>query len=152
MAPRPQKVVLDTNCYIDASRTDSASRALQNFCAAAAPGLYMSAVVASELRAGASERDRARLERDVVTPFSRRDRLLVPSGASWVALGTTLAALRKHEGLVLKQVPRSFLFDILIAHSCREAGAVLISRNTADMKRIARVFSFDFAEPYPTRW
>jgi predicted nucleic acid-binding protein len=65
-------------------------------------------------------------------------------------LGKVLAWLKAHEGLDLKAVPRSFVFDILIAHSCREQGLVLVSRNTSDMRRIARVFRFDFVEPYPT--
>jgi len=147
---RRRKFVLDTNCYVDAARNEIAAKALEKFSAAAAPGLYMSAVVASELRAGAS--DMARLERDVITPFLKRDRVLTPSDVSWTILGTTLARLRKSEGLVLKQVPRSFLLDILIAHSCREAGATLISRNSEDMRRIGRVFSFEYEEPYPARW
>jgi predicted nucleic acid-binding protein len=51
--------------------------------------------------------------------------------------------------LVLAQARRSFLFDILLAHSCREAGATLVSANTRDLERIRRVFSFDFVAPYP---
>jgi hypothetical protein len=42
-----------------------------------------------------------------------------------------------------------FVFDILIARSCRELGATLVSRNSADLSRIAKVFSFDFVAPYP---
>jgi predicted nucleic acid-binding protein len=64
-------------------------------------------------------------------------------------LGTTLAALVEDDGLVLRDVRRSFVFDILIARSCREIGATLVSRNAADLTRIARVFSFDFVPPYP---
>jgi hypothetical protein len=52
-----------------------------------------------------------------------------PSPAAWEALGTTLAALVEDEGLVLREVRRSFVFDILIARSCRELGATLVSRN-----------------------
>jgi hypothetical protein len=64
-------------------------------------------------------------------------------------VGTTLAALADSDGLVLRDVRRSFVFDILIARSCREIGATLVSRNTADLIRIARVFPFAFATPYP---
>ena len=64
-------------------------------------------------------------------------------------LGTTLGTLAEREGLVLAQTPRSFIFDILIAHSCREAGATLVSANTRELERIVRVFAFDFVEPYP---
>jgi hypothetical protein len=46
-------------------------------------------------------------------------------------------------------VKRSFVFDILIAHSCREAGAILISSNAADLDRIRQVFDFDYTPPFP---
>jgi predicted nucleic acid-binding protein len=59
--------------------------------------------------------------------------------------------LAEDEGLVLRDVRRSFVFDILIARSCREAGAILVSRNASDLSRIANVFSFDFVPPYPHR-
>jgi predicted nucleic acid-binding protein len=74
-----------------------------------------------------------------------------PSPAAWEALGTTLAALVEEEGLVLREVRRSFVFDILIARSCREIGATLVSRNSTDLSRIAKVFSLDFVAPYPMR-
>jgi predicted nucleic acid-binding protein len=64
-------------------------------------------------------------------------------------LGTTLRWLHEHEGLELKRVKRSFIFDVLIAHSCRELGATLISRNISDLDRIAQVFTFDYAPPFP---
>jgi predicted nucleic acid-binding protein len=148
----PRKFVLDTNCFIDASRTHAEAAAFVEFCAWAAPGLYLSTVVAAELRAGAgSAKDRRILERRVLTPYVRRGRLVNPSVAAWESLGTTLAALVEDDGLVLREVRRSFVFDILIARSCREAGATLVSRNSADLSRIAKVFPFDFVAPYPTR-
>jgi predicted nucleic acid-binding protein len=146
----PRKFVLDTNCFVDASRTETDANAFAEFCARAAPGLYLSTVVAAELRAGAgSAKDRRTLERAVLAPYIRRGRLLTPSAAAWEALGTTLAALVEDDGLVLRDVRRSFVFDILIARSSREIGATLVSRNAADLTRIARVFSFDFVRPYP---
>ena len=148
---RPRKFVLDTNCFVDASRTDTQTVAFAEFCAWAAPGLYLSTIVAAELRAGAgSPTDRRILEREVLSPYMRRGRLLNPSATAWEALGTTLATLVEDEGLVLRDVRRSFMFDILIARSCREIGATLVSRNAADLSRIAKVFAFDFAPPYPT--
>jgi predicted nucleic acid-binding protein len=149
VAARP-KFVLDTNCFVDASRTDDEAAAFAEFCARAAPGLYLSTVVAAELRAGAgSAKDRRTLERQVFSPYIRRGRLLNPSPAAWQGLGTTLAALIEREGLVLHHVRRSFVFDILIAWSCRQIGATLVSRNSSDLSRIARVLSFDFIAPYP---
>lgn len=151
MAGGARKFVLDTNCFVDASRTDDEAAAFAEFCARAAPALYLSTVVAAELRAGAgSARDRRTLERQVLSPYLRRGRVLNPSPAAWDALGTTLAALVEQDGLVLREVRRSFVFDILIARSCREIGATLVSRNSTDLSRIAKVFSFDFVTPYPT--
>jgi predicted nucleic acid-binding protein len=149
-AAGPRKFVLDTNCFVDASRGDADAAALAEFSAWAAPGLYLSTVVAAELRAGAgSAKSRRTLERQILSPYLRRGRLVNPSPAAWEGLGTTLAALVEEEGLVLREVRRSFVFDILIARSCRELGATLVSRNSADLSRIAKLFSFDFVAPYP---
>ena len=150
MAAPPRKYVLDTNCFVDAARSEPAAAAYEAFAARAAPGLWLSAVVAAELRAGArTARARQTLEREVLASYTRRGRVLAPSAASWDALGTALADLGAREGLDLGQVPRSFVFDVLIAHTCREAGAVLVSANARDMARIARVFAFEHVAPYP---
>lgn len=145
-----RKYVLDTNCYIDASHDPQALAALQEFAGRAAPGLYLSSVVAAELRGGArSARERKQLEDRVLGPFARRDRLLTPGAAAWDVLGRTLASLRDREGLQLSQVQRSFAFDVLLASSCREQGVVLVTGNTRDMTRIRRVFTFEYVAPYP---
>ena len=147
-----RKFVLDTNCFVDASRTDVQAAAFTEFCGWAAPSLYLSTVVTAELRAGAgSTKDRRTLERQILSPYVRRGRLVNPSPAAWAELGTTLATLVEDEGLVLRDVRRSFVFDILIARSCREIGATLVSRNAADLSRIAKVFGFDFVSPYPSQ-
>lgn len=145
-----RKYMLDTSCFIDAARDADAAAALEAFSVAVAPGLFLSSVVAAELGAGLrTRRDRDRLDKIVLRPYLRRGRLITPSASSWDALGRTLAALVQREGLELRRVPRSFIFDVLIAHSCREAGATLISPNTRDMERIGRVFHFEHREPYP---
>jgi len=142
--------VLDTNCFVAAAREPGAAAALEAFVAWAAPGLWLSAVVAAELRAGArSARARQALERQVLAAYVRRGRVLAPSAAAWDALGTTLATLGAREGLDVGRAPRSFAFDILLAYSCREAGAVLVSANARDMQRIASVFAFDYVAPFP---
>ena len=146
----PRKLVLDTNCFIEATKSDAANAAFDAFCAQAAPRLHLSSVVAAELRAGtiaASELNQ--LEGDVLKPYFRRGRIVTPTAAAWNALGDALATLGREDGLQLKTTPRSFVFDILIAYSCRETGAILVSGNTRDLKRIARIFSFDFVAPFP---
>ena len=146
-----RKYVLDTNCFIDAATDPERLRAYAAFCAAAAPGLFLSSVVAAELRAGARDaRDRRAIEERVLEPYARRRRLVTPSARSWDALGTTLSVLRHRAGVQPSDVRRSFVFDVLVAHSCREIGAVLVSRNLRDLERIATVFAFEFIAPYPT--
>jgi predicted nucleic acid-binding protein len=145
-----RKYVLDSNCYIDAAREPDALAALEAFTAREAPRLYLSAVVAAELRAGCpSARDRHRLDEQVLAPFVRRGRILTPSGAAWDALGSTISQLRAEGSLDLATMPRGFAFDVLLAFSCREAGVVLVTRNARDMKRIRSAFPFDYVAPYP---
>jgi predicted nucleic acid-binding protein len=151
MARRGRPFVLDTNCFVDASANDRAAAAYEEFCAWAAPRLYLSTVVAAELRAGLVDAaERRELDRRVLAPYRRRGRTVNPSPAAWEALGNTLATLAREQGFVLRQVRRSFIFDILVARSCREIGAVLISHNVQDLARIATVFRFDYTRPFPS--
>lgn len=146
----PRRLVLDTNCFIDASKHDAAGAAYRAFTDLAAPRLNLSSVVAAELRAGVvSVSGQRRLEQQVLLPYERRGRVLTPSANAWRALGHTLAALVRGEGLQLKTTARGFILDILIAYSCRENGAILISANARDLGRIARVFAFEYVAPYP---
>jgi predicted nucleic acid-binding protein len=147
-----RKYVLDTNCYIDASREPKALLELTRFSTWSAPRLFLSSIVAAELRAGvSSSKERKKLEEDVLGPFVRRGRVVTPTAEAWDALGLTLATLREREGLQLARVRRSFAFDILLAYSCRETGAVLVTANTSDIERIRRVFAFAHVPPYPDR-
>lgn len=149
-APSVRKYVLDTNCYIDASRDAAAHRALETFVSWAAPTLYVNSLVAAELRAGArSARDRRSVEDRLLGTFARHERVLTPSAAAWDALGRTLASLRESEGLQLAQTSRAFAFDVLLAYTCREQGVTLVSANVKDMARIRRVFAFETVGPYP---
>jgi predicted nucleic acid-binding protein len=123
---------------------------LTNFARGRSPSLYHSTVVAAERRAGAhSDKDRHILDEQILSPYIRRDRVINPSAVAWEARGTTLASLAKDEGLVLRDVRCSLLFDILIARSRRGIGATLVSGNVADLSRIAKVFPFDFVRPFP---
>jgi predicted nucleic acid-binding protein len=146
----PRKYVLDTNCFIAASRDEGAAAALAEFSARAAPFLYLSSVVAAELVAGTENLGaRQMVEEAVLGPYHRRGRVVTPSRTSWDILGKTLSELVWKEGLELQRMRRSFMLDILITHSCREYGAVLISSNVRDLQRINRIFPFDWMPPFP---
>src|SRR6266516_2977007 len=98
--------------------------------------------MAAELRAGTIQaRDIRTLEKIVLKPYYKRARIVNPSAAAWDALGKTLAWMVRNDGIDLRTIRRSFIFDILLAYSDRELGAVLISGNEQDLNRIRRVFS-----------
>ena len=144
--------MLDTNCYVQAARHPGQLTALGQFTTWAVPHLFLSSVVAAALRAGIrTAQERTRLEQVVLGPFMKRGRLITPSAAAWDALGLTLATLRSATGLDPALAKRSFAFDVLLAYSAREVGAVVITSNRAGMERIRTVFRFEFLPPYPDR-
>jgi predicted nucleic acid-binding protein len=146
VAPRRRHVV-DTHLYIDALRSEEGRDALTVFQDAFAPFLYFSAVVAQELRAGAPAKAAAKLDAALFAPYERRGRLITPSYTAWKETGRVLAELVAPAQW--RSMTRSFVNDVLLAVSCREAGAVLVTGNTRDFARIASVRRFDFVRPWP---
>ena len=142
-----RRYTVDTNLYIDALRTDEGKAALNVFHAAYAPFEVLSAVVVQELRAGVRGRSGAKLEAALVAPYERRGRIFTPSYAAWRESGRVLSELVGAGGW--DAVARSFVNDVLLAMSCREAGVVLVTSNLRDFTRIATVRPFDFAPPWP---
>ncbi len=60
-----------------------------------------------------------------------------------------MAALVQRRRLSPGGFGRSFLNDVLLAVSCREAGVVLITTNVSDFSRIRAVEPFRFEPPWP---
>lgn len=150
MARSERKYALDTNCFITGFRSQAGITALQQFHRLFAPFEYLSVVVAQELRAGTrSPADRRRLERHVLAPFVRTSRVLTPSAQAWQDSGDLLSDLVRRDGLELGRIPKAFGNDVLLALSCREAGVVLVTENTRDFVRIARLAPFQFVPPWP---
>jgi predicted nucleic acid-binding protein len=146
VAPR-RRHVIDTHLYIDALRTEKGRAALAVFQDAFAPFLLLNAVVAQELRAGVAAHAAAKLEAALFAPYERRGRMITPSYAAWKETGRVLAELIAPAQW--RSVTRSFVNDVLLAMSCREAGVVLVTGNTKDFARIASVRPFDFVRPWP---
>jgi predicted nucleic acid-binding protein len=146
-----RKFVLDTNLFIRAFRDPAANAELQRFHQLFAPFEYLSAVVAQELRAGArSAADRRRLERHVLAPYARRDRVVTPSSQAWHDSGDLFAELSRREGLEIGRLSKAFGNDVLLALSCREQGLVLVTDNRRDFERIAWVLPFHFVDRWPS--
>jgi predicted nucleic acid-binding protein len=137
------KYALDTNIYIDAFRDSDAEAALLRFLDRALPFTYLSAVVMQELAAGARTAARRReLERSVFQPFARRARVFAPLTAAFVRSGRLIADIAAREGWQTVPDNPSLLNDALLAASCREAGIVLVTRDS----------DFDRFTPFMKGW
>jgi predicted nucleic acid-binding protein len=139
-----RRYVIDTNVYIDALRVDQDRFALSAFLTSFTPFVWLSAVVAQELRSGVRGQAARRLEDGMLAPFERRGRLITPSYGAWKEAGRVLSELVAPDGWA--SVSRSFVNDVLLALSCREAGVTLVTRNTKDFARIAGVRDFQFVD------
>lgn len=144
-----RKYVIDTNCYIDAASDPEFAESLIAFAARVAPGLHVSAVVIAELEAGLpAARHRVSLEREFARLFAGLRRIVTPSEAAWRSLGAILSELRADSGVQPSLVRRTFAFDVLLACSCREIGATLVTRNARDFARIAELVDVDVVAPF----
>jgi predicted nucleic acid-binding protein len=149
MAGRERRYVLDTNVFIRAARDADWSEQLARFHAAFAPFEWLAAVVAQELLAGVKGDSSKIVQHAVLDPFERRGRVIVPSYSAWKETGAVLSALIAGGMARWPDVSRSFVNDILLAMTCREAGVVLVTENVRDFERISAVRPFDFVTPWP---
>jgi predicted nucleic acid-binding protein len=144
------KFVLDTNIFVRADRDAEWAEELAAFYLAFLPATFLHAVVVQELLLGAVDARRGRaLYEGYVAPFEERHRVVTPSYAAWRRSGHVVATLVQRRRLSPGGFSRSFLNDVLLAVSCREAGVVLITANEADFGRIRAVEPFRFVAPWP---
>jgi predicted nucleic acid-binding protein len=144
------KYVLDTNIFVQAVRDRTWAEELVMFYGAFLPVCFLHAVVVQELLLGAVDARRGRaLYEGYVAPFEARGRILTPSYRNWRRSGEVVAALVQRRRLSPGGFGRSFLNDVLLAVSCRDAGAILITANTADFSRIRMVEPVRFIAPWP---
>lgn len=144
------RFVIDTNLYVEADRDLARAEELERFSTAYLPFIHFHAVVAQELLAGAIDRRREKLvEESLIQPFERRGRVLTPSFAAWMAAGRMLSQLVQRKLMSPGGFKRSFLNDCVLAASCREVGATLVTQNRDDFRIIEKVLRFEFTEPWP---
>ncbi|HWC72420.1 MAG TPA: type II toxin-antitoxin system VapC family toxin [Gemmatimonadales bacterium] len=144
------KFVLDTNIFIHADRDPAWAEQLVAFYATFLPVTFLHAIVVQELLLGAVDPRRGRdLYAAYVAPFEARQRIVTPSYTSWRRSGQVVAALVQRRRVSPGGFSRSFLNDVLLAASCREAGLVLITTDTADFSRIRIVEAVQFTQPWP---
>jgi predicted nucleic acid-binding protein len=131
-------VVPDTNVLLRVLRDAPAAAAFQGFVRRRARWLAMAAPVEMELRAGARTPAASAVTDQLMRAVARDDRRFVPSAQAYGEAGRVLAALGGREGLDVSRARGSFTADVLIAVTCREHDAILVTENAADFARIQR--------------
>lgn len=132
-----RRVVIDTNLYIDWLNQGLH----ENLLFQRESVKHLSAVVMMELYAGARSRQDRRLLDGVLSPFTKSDRLLVPTAAMYKEAGAILSELRTRPALSRTR-HASLSHDILIALSARAIGATVMTQNARDFSAIQRVRPF----------
>ena len=144
------KYVLDTNIFINADHDVQWAGELERFSYDYLPQIHLSAVVAQEMLAGAVSPDRERAIRvNYIEPFERKGRLITPTYSAWKRAGQIMARLVNRKLMSPGAFGKSFVNDCLLAASCRERGATLITLNTRDFELIKKVEPVKVVAPWP---
>jgi predicted nucleic acid-binding protein len=143
-----ESYVLDANVYIRALRDRERLIQLKRFLLRIGLRLRVNAVVALELLAGARTGAHERAVSDLLAAYVTRGRVIVPSFDAYAQGGRVLAALASRQGVDVSRAG-SLVDDVLIAASCREAQARLVTENVghfAAIQRYLRGFRFVHAD------
>ena len=145
-----KKYVLDTNLYVHAFRNAEGARELQDFYRSFAPSTYLSSIVLHELLVGANTDAKVRsIMETLVRPLQRVRRVITPTHAAWQSSAEAIARMSRKESRDLRSIPKSLINDYLLAASCRETGATLVTDNVSDFAAIRRYIRLEYMEPWP---
>lgn len=139
LAEYPLKAICDTSIYIPFVNQGIVHPVFSDEFVR--PVLYMSAVVMSELYAGAHDNQSIKLLDKLHQTFLGVGRLVVPDGEDWRKTGRIMAKLGEKYGFEAKYLSK-MQNDILIACSARKIGAFLVTRNEKDFRRIKEFIDF----------
>ena len=139
MAEYPLRALCDTSVYIPFINQGITHPVFSE--KSFSPVLYMSAVVLSELYAGAHDRLSIKILDKLYRAFQDVGRLIVPVDSDWRQTGGIIAKLRGKYGYEAGYLSR-LQNDILIACSARGIGAFVFTRNERDFQRIREFLDF----------
>ena len=131
------KVVLDTNVYVEAARSDEGRRRFRAAFLPLLPVTFLAAVVAYELRVNAEDRPTAKLVDEFVRPMEQSGRVVTPAFVDWTEASEIVSSISGKDRGWRSKLP-ALLNDILIALSARRIGATLITSNARDFQLIRR--------------
>lgn len=134
------KIILDTSVYIPLLRKGKApGEVLETHSSI----IYLSAVVAQELFAGAGDTQTTKALDYLSYVFRKTNRFIVPSGNDWTNCGIILSKIGGKYGFESIKKGR-LVNDVLIALSCKGIGATLLTANHKDFQIIHKFVSFRF--------
>ena len=139
-----QKIVIDTNVYIDIFNTGLHGNLRDSFRYI----VFLAHPVLHELWMGAKGTKEIKYLTAFQKEFIKLGRLIVPTIPTLVLIGKTCHQLRA-SGRLDPVHPKHYN-DISIAALARQIGATLITRNIQDFKMIQRAIDFDFEEAAAT--
>ncbi|MBI2203928.1 MAG: type II toxin-antitoxin system VapC family toxin [Candidatus Rokubacteria bacterium] len=131
------KYLLDTNVYVDASRSAGRRDQFRSAFFPLLPATYLSAVVACELMVAAADRRSRAYVEDFIRPLERTGRIVTPTFDDWTEAAALMAAIERRDRGWRSKLP-ALLNDILIALSARRIGAMVLTRNREDFLLIRR--------------
>ncbi len=131
------KYLLDTNVYLDASRSTARRDQFRTTFFPLLPATYLSAVVAYELMVNAADRRTRTHVEDFIRPLERTGRLVTPTFDDWVEASALVTAIELRDRGWRSKLT-ALLNDVLIALSARRIGAMVLTRNRDDFLLIRR--------------
>jgi predicted nucleic acid-binding protein len=131
------KVILDTNVYVSACRSEEARARFRTSFFPLLPVTFLAAVVAYELRVNAAGRPTQRLVQEFIGPMESRGRCVTPTFADWIEAAAIVTAIVERDRRWQSKLP-ALLNDALIALCARRIGATLLTYNAQDFRLIRR--------------
>jgi predicted nucleic acid-binding protein len=135
------KVLLDTNVYITALRSQAERARFRTTFFPLLPATVLSAVVAYELSVSAADVRTRDLLAEFVSPMERAGRVVTPSFEDWQSAADIVSSIARKDGAWRSKLPL-LLNDVLIALGARRAGAEVVTYNGRDFRLIRRHTAF----------
>lgn len=134
MKPMADRIIIfDTSVFIDHLRTNKYARNFQEV-----NGLIRnSSVVLAELARGATRES----EENFVATLARNHPILTPTERNWLESGTILSKIYKDRRFAPEKL-RDLHFDVLIALTARNYGAIVVTSNRTDFELIRSCKTF----------
>jgi predicted nucleic acid-binding protein len=135
------KVLLDTNVYITALRSQAERARFRSTFFPLLPATVLSAVVVYELSVSAADVRTRDLLSEFIAPMERAGRVVTPSFDDWQSAAAVVSSIASKERAWKSKLPQ-LLNDVLIALCARRAGAEVVTYNGRDFRLIQRHTKF----------